>query len=95
MNPIDVQPYYKIQREVSSIKQKDIELERNLYLYHDKVITQHREFSISEILDMSYRPFGRAGGLLYLHTLRGVFSYNVKSSPQSFIDSYKKHIGKW
>lgn len=95
MNLIDVQPYYKVQREVSSIDQKNIELERHLYLYPDKVVTEHREFSINEIMDMSYRQFGKTGGLLYLHTLRGVFSYNVKVSPQTFIDSYKEYIGKW
>lgn len=95
MEPIDVQPYYKIQREVSSIEQKNVELERNIYLYHDKIVTQHREFPMNQILDMSYRKFGKSGGLLYLHTLRGVFSYHVKSSPQRFIDSYKEYIGKW
>lgn len=95
MNPIDVQPYFKIEREVSSLEQKDLERQRHLYLYHDKVVTRHREFPMEQILDMSYREFGPSGGLLYLHTLKGVFSYNVKTSPQPFIESYKNHIGKW
>lgn len=93
MKPIEIQPYYKIERYVSSLEQKDVEDKRNLYLYDDKVVSKHREFSIEQIIDMSYREFGKTGGLLYLHTTHGVYSYNVKESPQRFINTFKKHIG--
>ncbi|MBP1949402.1 hypothetical protein [Virgibacillus litoralis] len=86
------QPYYKVQREVSSIDQRDVEYERTIYMYNDKIVTQHREFSIENVLDMSYRVIGQKGGLLYLHTNKGVYSYTVKSSPQQFIDAFKEHV---
>ncbi|MFB4168821.1 hypothetical protein [Virgibacillus sp. JSM 102003] len=86
------QPYVKVQREVSSIEQRDVEYERIIYMYDEKIVTQHREFSIENVLDMSYRVVGKTGGLLYLHTIKGVYSYTVKSSPQQFIDAFKEHL---
>lgn len=91
MEPISIQPYYKVQRDVSSTHQQDVELQRYLYLYEDKVVSAYREFPIEQVTDVSYRQFGK-GGLLYLHTLKGVFSYPVKSSPKSFIDAFKSYM---
>ncbi|MFD1852063.1 hypothetical protein [Oceanobacillus bengalensis] len=88
------QPYIKVERRVTSIEQVDIEHERTMYLYNEKIITKHREFPIKDILDMSYRLVGVKGGLLYLHTSKGVYSYIVKSSPEHFIQMYKMHIKK-
>lgn len=92
MKLIEVQPYFKIKRYVSSLEQKNVEETRNIYLYDHKIVTKHREFPIEQVMDMSYRKFGKMGGLLYLHTTRGVYSYNVKSSPQSFIETFKNHV---
>ncbi|WP_164670509.1 hypothetical protein [Virgibacillus doumboii] len=85
-------PYFKVQREVSSIEQIDVEYERLIYLYNDRVITKYHEFPLSDVLDMSYRVFGTEGGLLYLHTVKGVYTYTVKSSPKHFIDAFKEHV---
>ena len=38
MSYLVAQPYVKVSREVTSIEQKDIEHERTLYLYHDKIV---------------------------------------------------------
>ncbi|MFC4558435.1 hypothetical protein ACFO3D_09450 [Virgibacillus kekensis] len=83
------QPYVKVKREVHSIEQIDIELNRMIYLYDDKVVTQHREFPVTDVLDMSYRQVGGDGGLLYLHTIKGVYTYTVKFSPTKFIEAFK------
>lgn len=92
MTLIAKQAYYKIIREVSSLRQKDIKEEREIKLYRDKVVTRYRKFPIQDVHDMSYRSFGARGGLLYLHTIRGVFSYHVDSSPEAFIRSFKDYI---
>ena len=84
------QPYVKIIREVSSITQTNTEENRMLYMFSDKVVTRHREFSMQNIIDMSYRFIGEKGGLLYLHTSSGLFSYFVKTSPVEFIDVFKE-----
>ncbi|WP_083443639.1 hypothetical protein [Ornithinibacillus contaminans] len=87
------QEYIKMERKVSSIEQMDIEHKRYLHLYDDKITSKHREFPIEKVLDISYRKIGEEGaGLLYLHTIRGVYSYTVKSSPMHFIETFKKHV---
>ncbi|MEN2766993.1 hypothetical protein [Ornithinibacillus xuwenensis] len=89
------QEYIKIERKVYSIEQVDIEHKRFLHLYTDKITSQHREFPIQDVLDISYREIGGEGaGLLYLHTIRGVYSYTVKSSPKHFMDIFKEHVNK-
>lgn len=93
MRLIAQQPYIKIQREVTSIQQKDIEDERTLYLYDEKIVTARREFPIGNVIDMSYRAFGVGAGLLYIHTLSGLFTYTVKTSTEEFIHAFHKLKG--
>lgn len=89
MSLLATHPYYKVQREVTAIEQKNIEYDRTLYLYEDKLMTQHREFSTEHIFDMSYRELSEEEGLLYIHSSQGVFSYAVKSDPSAFIEAFK------
>ncbi|WP_067729506.1 hypothetical protein [Oceanobacillus damuensis] len=91
MNLIAEQPYIKIVREVNSIEQIDIEHQRKMYLYEEKIVTEHREFSIDDVLDISYRFIGMDGGLLYLHTIYGAYSYIVKNSPEAFVEAFKAY----
>lgn len=88
------QQYVKVIREVDSITQINTEQERTMYLYEDRVVTKYREFSIENIIDMSYRFIGTRGGLLYLHTDSGVFSYVVKASPEVFVQAFKDYKSK-
>lgn len=88
-----IQPYYKILREVTSIEQKDIEDERNIYLYEEKLVTEYREFPIDEVRDISYKEAGEIG-ILYVHTNSGLYSYTVKTSTQKFIEVFKNHKEK-
>jgi len=94
MNLLAEQPYIKVERQVTSINQTEIEHVRKMYLYDEKIVTRHREFLIEEVMDMSYRPIGGSGGLLYIHTIRGVFSYTVKTSPEPFIQIFNEEIQK-
>lgn len=88
MQAIAKQPYVKIVRKVSALEQKDIEEKRHMYLYEEKIVTRYREFPIENVMDISYR-FSGGKGLLYLHTLKGVYAYIIKSSPESFINAFK------
>ncbi|PYZ94046.1 hypothetical protein CR194_00440 [Salipaludibacillus keqinensis] len=90
MKPLATQTYFKVQREVNSIEQKDIEYERTLYLYKDKLKTKYREFPSDKVFDMSFREMSSGEGLLFVHTSQGVFSYMVKSDPCEFIDAFKE-----
>lgn len=93
MELIATQPYIKVLREVSSVHQQDVEEERTLYLYADKIITKHRQFPIEHVTDISYRGFGTEAGLLYIHTNSGIFTYTVKSSAEKFIRSFHQLKG--
>lgn len=85
-------PYIKTERKVTSTGQYEIEHHRNIYLYKDKVVTEYREFPIQNVMDFSYREITNQGGVLYLHTAQGVFTYIVKSSPKKFILAYQNYF---
>ncbi|WP_077298351.1 hypothetical protein [Virgibacillus pantothenticus] len=92
MSLIAKQPYFKMERVVTSLQQEDIKRERMLYLYSNKVITQRREFHIEDVLDFSYREISNQGGILYLHSLQGVYTYTVESSPEEFIQTFREYF---
>lgn len=92
MNWIAIQPYYKVEREVTGVDQKTVVHDRIIYLYENKIVTGFREFPIDNVFDISYRQMGGEEGLLYLHTKQGVYSYTVKTDPRKFIDAFKKLI---
>ena len=86
------QPYIKVIREVGSVEKIEYEDERFIYLYEDKIVTEHREFPLADVFDLSYRKVGGQGGLLFIHTNHSLYSYTVKSSPEYFIDICKRYI---
>ena len=92
MNLIAQHPYFKVKRTVTGTEQFEIDYDRIIYLYKDKVVTQNREFPINIVMDFSYRKIANQGGILYLHTLQGVYTYIVKSSPEAFIDAYRAYF---
>lgn len=92
MSLIAQHPYIKTERKLTSIEQIDIEHDRVIYLYDDKVVTQHREIHIKDVVDFSYKEVANKGGILYLHAVQGVYTYIVKSSPEAFIAAYKAYF---
>ncbi|WP_159881417.1 hypothetical protein [Paenibacillus puerhi] len=83
-------PYYKIVRTVTATEQSYIPEERVMCLFVSKITTRHREFPLHEVYDISYRRMGAEEGILYLHTRQGVYPFNVKSDPASFIEAFKR-----
>ena len=94
MNWIASLSYYKVERNIFGLEQTIHKQDRWIYLYQKKVVTAYREFPIHEVFDISYRSMGGSGGMLYLHTLNGVYSYTVTEDPQFFIEAYKALIHK-
>lgn len=89
MDWIAKQPYVKVLREVDGLEQKKVQEQRFLYLYPDRIVTKYHSFSIEKVLDISYKKIAGKGGILYLHTLSGVYPYLVTDDPQAFIDAFK------
>jgi len=92
MHVLATQAYSKTLREVTSIGKTEIEDKRMMYLYPEKLVTEYREFRIANVLDMSYRQVGKVGGILYVHTSGGVYSYTVDASPREFIEVFKAQV---
>lgn len=92
MEAIATQPYIKMERVVSRIDQKNIKHERTLYLYPDRIVTRHREFAIEEVIKLSEKKIGSKGGLLYIHTTRGLFSYTIQTTAKPFIEKFQRHF---
>ncbi|WP_243354939.1 hypothetical protein [Bacillus litorisediminis] len=89
MGWIAVQPYIKVHRKVDGTEQIRLEEERHLYMYPDKIVSKYHEFLMEDVLDITFKPYGEKGGLLYLHTTGGLYSFTVQNSPWSFIDTFK------
>lgn len=94
MKLIAQHPYIKIERKITGREQLKIEHSRTISLYEEKVVTEHREFPIQKVTDFSYKAITNEGGMLYLHTLQGVFMYQVKQSPEEFITAYQQYFKK-
>ncbi|MFO6495632.1 MULTISPECIES: hypothetical protein [Bacillus] len=81
--------FYKTERTIDFNQQHYTKRRYEMYLYHDKILADKRQFSLDNVHDVSFRPFSNAG-LLYLHTNQGVFAFEVDADPAHFIKSYKK-----
>jgi hypothetical protein len=83
-------PYIKVVRMIEHNTQYHKEEVHYITLSKEKVITFDDSFLLHEVLDISYRFFSKEMGFLYLHTTKGMYSYTVRTNPQSFIDHYKR-----
>ncbi|RJX37608.1 hypothetical protein D3P09_21775 [Paenibacillus pinisoli] len=89
MSWIAVQSYYKIERILTGTEMKTVKEPRQMLLYHDRLETKRRSFPLQEVHDLSYRPLGDGGGMLYVHTGHGVYPYTVPEDPAAFIETFK------
>ncbi|MGG3887764.1 hypothetical protein [Metabacillus fastidiosus] len=89
MKIIAKQTYVKVERSIHYNEQISKEIEYEIHLAENKILTPLNEFSLKQVLDMSYRSVSNLYGCLYLHTTSGLFAYFVKTDPQQFIDHFK------
>ena len=82
-------PYIIIKRKIHHNVQHLIEFEETLILHEDKVTSASDDFKLIEVLDMSFKSMSGGFGFLYLHTIRGLYSYHTKENPEKFINIYK------
>lgn len=84
--------YIKVIREITKLEKIETKENRELVLYKTKLTTRHREFLIEELIKVAYRKIGEDGGLIFIHTESGVFSYTVEEIDESFIHSVNNLI---
>jgi hypothetical protein len=54
MNLLAAHSYLVVKREIKDFQQLMIEEERIIFLYTEKIVTQHNEFPIQTVFDISY-----------------------------------------
>ncbi|MFD1737633.1 hypothetical protein ACFSCX_13885 [Bacillus salitolerans] len=86
------QPYIKTTRSIQLNKQVIKREEMVLELYRDKIKTNIEEFALQDVHDISFRSFTHNLGLLYLHTHRGVYSFEVEQNPSLFINTFREIV---
>ncbi|WP_175990633.1 hypothetical protein [Bacillus sp. Marseille-Q1617] len=84
------QAYMRKERMIEDNRQFTVETEEYLYLYHDKIVTPKRSFTLHQVMDVTKKHLSAHYTFLYLHTIEGVLTFVVKSSPDHFISNYHK-----
>ncbi|MCA1066012.1 hypothetical protein QTG56_10355 [Rossellomorea sp. AcN35-11] len=90
MKLICSQPVMKTERRIEDNQQFTVETEEHLHLYGDRIETPTKSFTIKDVLDVTSKPLSAYYTFLYLHTIEGVWTFIVKSSPAHFITQYHK-----
>lgn len=94
MNLLAEHPYYKVERQISEQGPTTVIHSRRLLLYTDRLETRHRNFPLSQVFDISFRPFGGEALMIYLHTHQGVYTYMTETDPKPFILAYKSLVSR-
>ncbi|UII57615.1 hypothetical protein LS684_09385 [Cytobacillus spongiae] len=89
MKPIAKQVYIEVERGISGNQQYYIDQEHELILYQDRLESSNDTFYLQDVFDLSYRSLSQQIGFFYIHSNRGVYSFQVKKNPARFIESFK------
>ncbi|MFC0270238.1 hypothetical protein ACFFIX_02030 [Metabacillus herbersteinensis] len=90
MDILATQTYYITDRSIHWNEQLYVESEYRLQLSEEVIRTNSHIFSFKDVWDMSYKPMSDNKGILYLHTIQGVFSFYIKTRPFEFIEIYQE-----
>jgi hypothetical protein len=82
--------YTDTERFIEAGEMKIIRNEYRLQLFDDGVATSESAFPLSAVWDVSYKSLSTDANLLYLHTHRGVITYQVYEDPADFVKAFKK-----
>lgn len=82
--------YTDTERFIEAGEMKIIQNECHLQLFKDAVVASESAFHLSNVWDISYKSFSSEFNLVYLHTHRGIVTYQVYEDPASFVKAFKK-----
>lgn len=88
MEWIAEQSYYKVVRIMTGLEQQTVKQQRLMHLYPERIQTKYRSFPLHEVHDLSFRTLSGGGGILYVHTNHGVYSYTVSQDPHVFLQAF-------
>lgn len=90
---IETLSYKTVEKSIQWLEQKHHTTNHYISLSSTEISSTNRTFKLNQILDLSYRPFSGNTGLFYLHTIEGIFTYEVDADPEPFISAYKRLRG--
>lgn len=82
--------YYIITRKIEFTEQLITEEKKKIVLYDDKIVADNRIFYLNTVSDISFKRTMNEYGMLYLHTISGVFSFLIKDNPKEFMRKVKE-----
>ena len=85
--------YSRTEKYIENFVQKNSRHIFTLSLYSYKIESETHTFQLEHIIDISYKPFSKSGGLLYLHTTQGVFTFIIENDPKVFMNAVKDLLG--
>lgn len=90
MEKLATHPYVSITRTIHWEEQLITEHHHQLTLYQDRLTDHTQTFTLHEILNVSYKAFNDQYGLLYVHTIKGLYPYKVKEHPKGFLTTFEQ-----
>ncbi|MFJ8065252.1 hypothetical protein ACIQYS_11530 [Psychrobacillus sp. NPDC096426] len=82
--------YFEIERKIDFYYQmQQIEIQYELQLNTEGITTARHQFELGHVHDISHKSFSFGGGILYLHTNQGVFSYKIQDNPTPLMHAFK------
>ncbi|WP_163102003.1 hypothetical protein [Peribacillus alkalitolerans] len=89
MDAITYMPFVTVHRVIKNGQLMIWEEGHIIKLTAQYVETPSHQFSFENVHDVSFKEFSTKEGILYLHTSQGVFPFQVKERPHSFINRFK------
>lgn len=82
--------YTDTERFIEAGEMKIVHNKCHLHLFENGLATSESDFPLTNVWDVSYKSFSSDANLLYLHTHKGVITYQVYEDPAEFVKAFKK-----
>ncbi|GAA5417255.1 hypothetical protein Pryu01_02318 [Paraliobacillus ryukyuensis] len=90
MHLLASQTYYTMEKKIENNTQIIDKQEHVLALYNDHIQSSYQQLLLQEVFDVSYRRVTSYDYFLYLHTNRGVSTFQTNNDPFDFIKMFKE-----
>ncbi|MFB1051600.1 hypothetical protein [Paraliobacillus sp. JSM ZJ581] len=89
MSKLATQTYIVVERKIEKNQQCIMQDEYTLTLHNHCIQSASQQFSIHNVYDITYRKVN-INYFLYLHTNKGVTTFQTIENPDAFVESFKK-----
>ncbi|WP_252311639.1 hypothetical protein [Sinobaca sp. H24] len=86
--PLVEQDTVFIEQKIEWLEKKRIKHVSSLCLYDDRIESDQHVYYLEDIFDLSYRWSEEQIGFLYVHTVFGIRTFHIHSSPEKFISTF-------